>query len=58
MVEVELHPYSPGWPALFEIERASIEAALGDSALDEHADWILMHRDRVIDQSEVWRMGS
>lgn len=32
--------------------------ALGMSALDEHSDWILMHRDRAIDQGEVWRMGS
>jgi hypothetical protein len=32
--------------------------ALGDAALDEHADWILMHRERAIDQSQVWRMGS
>lgn len=39
-------------------EQRLILKALGDSALDEHADWILMHRDRVIDQSEVWRMGS
>jgi hypothetical protein len=39
-------------------EQRQILKALGDSALDEHADWILMHRDRVIDKSEVWRMGS
>lgn len=39
-------------------QQRQILMALGDSALDEHADWILMHRDRVIDQSEVWRMGS
>lgn len=28
------------------------------SALDEHTEWILMHRDRSIDQSEIWRIGS
>jgi len=39
-------------------EQRQILQALGDSALDEHADWILMHRDRAIDQGEVWRMGS
>lgn len=39
-------------------DQRQILKALGNSALDEHADWILMHRDRVIDQSEVWRMGS
>jgi hypothetical protein len=32
--------------------------ALGGSALDEHAEWILMHRDRTIDKGEIWRMGS
>ena len=31
---------------------------LGGSALDEHAQWILMHRDRSIDQGEIWRMSS
>ena len=39
-------------------EQREILKALGMSALDEHADWILMHRDRAIDQGEVWRMGS
>jgi hypothetical protein len=39
-------------------EQRRILRALGDAALDEHADWILMHRERAIDQSEVWRMGS
>jgi hypothetical protein len=32
--------------------------ALGGSALDEHAEWILMHRDRSIDESEIWRMSN
>lgn len=39
-------------------EQRQILQALGGSALDEHAQWILMHRDRAIDQSEIWRMGS
>ncbi len=39
-------------------EQRRILKALGDAALDEHADWLLMHRERAIDQSEVWRMGS
>ncbi len=39
-------------------EKRQVLLALGDSALDEHAQWILMHRDRSIDDSEVWRMGS
>jgi hypothetical protein len=38
-------------------ERRQILRALGGSALDEHTEWILMHRDRSIDQSEIWRMG-
>ncbi|MGI9236313.1 MAG: hypothetical protein ACR2QZ_02905 [Woeseiaceae bacterium] len=39
-------------------EKRQVLLALGGSALDEHAEWILMHRDRAIDQSEIWRMGS
>ena len=40
------------------LEQRQILRALGGSALDEHAEWILMHRDRAIDQGEIWRMGS
>jgi hypothetical protein len=39
-------------------EQRQILQALGGAALDEHAEWILMHRDRAIDQGEIWRMGS
>ncbi len=39
-------------------QQRQILQALGGSALDEHAEWILMHRDRAIDQSEIWRMGN
>jgi len=39
-------------------EQRQILLALGGSALDEHAEWILMHRDRSVDQGEIWRMGS
>jgi hypothetical protein len=39
-------------------ERRRILQVLGDAALGEHAQWILMHRHRALDQSEVWRMGS
>ena len=39
-------------------EQRQIMLALGGSALDEHAEWILMHRDRSIDQGEIWRLGS
>jgi hypothetical protein len=39
-------------------EQRQVLLALGGAALDEHAEWILMHRDRSIDQGEIWRMGS
>jgi hypothetical protein len=38
-------------------ERRHLLKILGDSALDEHAEWILMHRERAIDQKEVVRLG-
>ena len=38
-------------------ERHQILRALGGSCLDEHAEWILMHRDRSIDQSDIWRLS-
>ncbi|NIL95040.1 MAG: hypothetical protein GTO71_11555 [Woeseiaceae bacterium] len=41
-----------------DAERRQILQALGGSCLDEHAEWILMHRDRSIDQSDIWRLGS
>lgn len=41
-----------------DVERRQILRALGGSALDEHGEWILMHRDRSPDQGEIWRMGS
>ncbi len=39
-------------------EKRQILSTLGQSALDEHSDWILMHRERSLDESEIWRMGS
>lgn len=39
-------------------ERRQILLATGHSALEEHADWILMHRERSLDQREIWRMGN
>jgi hypothetical protein len=38
-------------------ERQQILRALGGSCLDEHAEWILMHRDRSIDKNEIWRLN-
>lgn len=39
-------------------ERRQVLRALGGSCLDEHAEWILIHRDRSIDRSDIWRIGS
>ncbi len=39
-------------------ERRQILRALGGSCLDEHAEWILMNRDRSLDQNEIWQMGN
>jgi len=39
-------------------EQRQVLLALGGSALDEHAEWILLHRDRSVDQGEILRMGS
>ena len=39
-------------------ERRQILRALGGSCLDEHAEWILMHRDRSIDQGDIWRLSN
>ncbi len=39
-------------------ERRRILHVLGDAALGEHAQWLLMHRERSLEQGEVWRMGS
>jgi hypothetical protein len=38
-------------------ERRQVLRALGGSCLDEHAEWILMHRDRSIDQSDIWKLS-
>jgi len=35
-----------------DVERRRILKLLGDAALEEHAEWILMHRERSIDQKE------
>ena len=39
-------------------QRRQILMALGSSALDEHAQWILMNRERSVSQQEIWRIGS
>ena len=39
-------------------ERRRVLKVLGDAALEEHAEWILMHRERASDEGEIWRMTS
>ena len=38
-------------------ERRDVLRILGDAALEEHSEWILMHRERSMDQGEIWRMS-
>jgi hypothetical protein len=38
-------------------ERRRILKILGDASLEEHAQWILMHRERSIDQREIVKLG-
>lgn len=44
--------------SLDDEKKRQILMAVGRSALDEHAQWIMMHRERSLDQTEIWRMGS
>jgi hypothetical protein len=44
--------------SLDEAQKREVLIALGKSALDEHAQWIMMHRERSPDHTEIWRMGS
>lgn len=37
-------------------DRRRILRVLGEAALDEHAEWILLHRDRPLSASQLWRM--
>ena len=34
-------------------QKRAILRALGEAALDEHAEWILMHRERPLEQSKL-----
>ena len=40
-----------------DAERRRILKLLGDSALEEHAEWILIHRERGIEEEEGLRLG-
>ena len=37
-------------------DRRAILRVLGESALEEHAEWVLLHRDRPLDHRSLWRM--
>ena len=39
-----------------DAHRKRILRILGEAALDEHAEWILLHRERPLEESQVWRM--
>jgi hypothetical protein len=43
--------------ATSDAERRGVLKLLGDAALEEHAEWILMHRERSLDESEGARLG-
>ena len=38
-------------------EKRRILRVLGEAALGEHTQWILMHRERSLEQGEVFRMS-
>jgi hypothetical protein len=38
-------------------EKRRILRILGEAALGEHAQWILMHREKSLEQGEIFRMG-
>ncbi len=40
-----------------EDEQRRVLRILGEAALEEHAEWILMHRERSIDRQEILRLG-
>jgi hypothetical protein len=40
-----------------DVARRGILKALGDAALEEHAQWILMHRERSVGQEDILRLG-
>jgi hypothetical protein len=38
-------------------QRRQILLALGQSAMDEHSDWLLMHRERLFEDVKIWKLG-
>jgi len=43
--------------AVDDVARRGILKSLGDAALEEHAQWILMHRERSVGQEDIVRLG-
>ncbi len=41
------------YSALSDHEKRAILKVLGDAALDEHAEWILMHRERPLEHGKL-----
>jgi hypothetical protein len=39
-----------------EEEQRRVLKILGDAALEEHSEWLLLHRERSIDQKEILRL--
>ena len=39
-----------------EEEQRRVLKILGDAALEEHSGWLLLHRERSIDQKEILRL--
>jgi hypothetical protein len=37
-------------------ERRDVLRLLGDAALEEHAGWIMMHRERAPDEGGLWKV--
>jgi hypothetical protein len=40
-----------------DADRRRLLKVLGDAALEEHAEWILIHRERSIDEGEAMKLG-
>lgn len=43
--------------AVDDVARRGFLKSLGDAALEEHAQWILMHRERSVGQEDILRLG-
>jgi hypothetical protein len=42
--------------ATTDSENRRILRILGEAALEEHAEWVLLHRERGLSKSSLWRM--